>query len=94
MSSISGSVNAKMTEIGTMIGGTEEAKENVMAEVGLELLLKEPVIKKSDRKMLNEGGPKAVKFYLELLKKIQVSENQFHKYKKAHMLDFPTKFFL
>ena len=29
MSSISGSVNAKMTEIGTMIGGTEEAKENV-----------------------------------------------------------------
>ena len=62
-------------------------------EVGLELLLKEPAIKKADRKMLKKGGPEAVKFYLDLLKKIEQSEKEFHEYREEHFLDFPKQFF-
>ena len=44
--------------------------------------------------MLEKGGPTAVKFYLDLLKKIQQSEKEFHKYQEDHIFDFPKKFFL
>ena len=66
----------------------------VMMELGMELLLKEPVIKKEDRQMLSEGGREAVKFYLELLKKIEAAEEEFHNNREEHTLDFPKEFFL
>ena len=79
-------------------------------ELGLELLLKEPVITKvlfsmfnqaftyncfqSNRKMLGEGGPEAVRFYLDLLKRIEAAEKEDHKHRDETVLDFPKQFFL
>ena len=82
-----------------------------MMELGLELLLKEPVITKvlfsifnpalryvncfqSNRKMLGEGGPEAVRFYLDLLKRIEAAEREDHKHRDETILDFPKPFFL
>ena len=44
--------------------------------------------------MLGEGGPEAVRFYLDLLKRIEVAEREDHKHRDETVLDFPKPFFL
>ena len=44
--------------------------------------------------MLKTGGPKAVRFYLDLLKKIKTAEEEELKNREEHVLDFPKQFFL
>ena len=77
LSALTGPIDNKLTELKHM-SGDEDTQENVMMELGMELLLKEPVIKSADRQMLADGGPKAVRFYLDLLKKITIAEEEFH----------------
>jgi len=36
--------------------------------------------------MLKEGGPKAVKFYLDLLTRIEQSAKEFHEYREEQFL--------
>ena len=87
----------------------EEIENSVMLEVGLELLLKEPVFKKvkreysfsrlilvtqEDRKIIKKGGQEAVKFFLELLNKIETAEKEHFAERKDDLLKTPTKFFL
>ena len=45
MNAITGNVDKKIEEL-QKLGANEDTQENVMMEMGLELLLKEPVIKK------------------------------------------------
>ena len=45
MNAITGNVDKKIEEL-QKLGADEDTQENVMMEMGLELLLKEPVIKK------------------------------------------------
>ena len=45
MNAITGNVDKKIEEL-QKLGANEDTQENVMMELGLELLLKEPVIKK------------------------------------------------
>ena len=40
------------------------------------------------------GGPKAVKFYLDLLERINTAEEEDLKHREEHVLDFPKPFFL
>ena len=93
LSALAGPIDNKLAEF-QHVAGDEDTEENVMMELGMELLLKEPVIKKADRQMLADGGPKAVRFYLDLLKKIKLAEEEFHRNREEHVLDFPTIFFL
>ena len=48
----------------------------------------------SDREMLKNGGPKAVRFYLDLLRKIKIAEEEDLKDREEHVLDLPKQFFL
>ena len=48
MNAITGNVDKKIEEL-QKLGANEDTQENVMMEMGLELLLKEPVIKKVPR---------------------------------------------
>ena len=108
MNAITGNVDEKIEEL-QKFGANEDTQENVMMEMGLELLLKEPVMKKvlkshywemhhyfifqSDREMLKSGGPNAVKFFLDLLNKIKIAEEEDLKNREEHILDFPKPFF-
>ena len=47
MSTLSGDVDRKLSEMQNIVSN-DETQENVMMEMGMELLLKEPVIKKVD----------------------------------------------
>lgn len=49
MKAITGNVDKKIEEL-QKLGANEDTQENVMMEMGLELLLKEPVIKKVPKK--------------------------------------------
>ena len=49
MEAITGNVDKKIEEL-QKLGANEDTQENVMMEMGLELLLKEPVIKKVPKK--------------------------------------------
>ena len=48
MSTLSGDVDRKLSEMQNIVSN-DETQENVMMEMGMELLLKEPVIKKVDK---------------------------------------------
>lgn len=48
----------------------------------------------SDREMLKSGGPNAVRFYLDLLQKIKIAEEEDLQDREEHVLDLPKPFFL
>ena len=43
---------------------------------------------------MKNGGPRAVRFYLDLLTKIKIAEDEDLKNREEHVLDLPKQFFL
>ena len=52
------------------------------------------LVLQEERKVVNKGGKKAVKFFLELLKKIERAEKEHFDERKDDLLRTPIKFFL